>query len=158
MGKKLLIFIATSALLLQAQQLKITAEHFEGDEAKGISVFTGNVKIKKGSDELNASKVSIFINANKKPSKYVAEGNVSFFIKTESNATYRGTSQKAIFLPLKKEYQFFTDVHLFQINEHKEIDGDQVTVNTALGQAKAVGGAKKPVTMVFDLSDNNESK
>lgn len=158
MRKQLLIFIASSILLLQAQQLKITAEHFEGDESKGVSVFSGNVKIKKGSDELNASKVSIYIDANRKPSKYIAQGNVSFFIKTESNATYRGSSQKVIFLPQKKEYQFYTNVHLLQLNEHKQIDGDEVIVNTALGQAKAIGAAKKPVVMVFDISDENVSK
>ena len=158
MRKQLLIFIASSTLLLQAQQLKITAEHFEGDESKGVSVFSGNVKIKKGSDELNASKVSIYIDANRKPSKYIAQGNVSFFIKTESNATYHGSSQKVIFLPQKKEYQFYTNVHLLQLNEHKQIDGDEVIVNTALGQAKAIGAAKKPVVMVFDISDENVSK
>lgn len=156
-NKLFLTFMTVSTLLLHAEQLKITAEHFEGDELKGVSVFTGDVKIKKGLDELNASTVSIYIDANKKPSKYVAQGDVSFFIKTESNATYRGNSQKAVFLPQKKEYQFYTDVHLLQINEHKQINGDKVIVNTELGQAKAVGAKKKPVIMVFDLADNNES-
>ncbi|HFU74588.1 MAG TPA: lipopolysaccharide transport periplasmic protein LptA, partial [Helicobacteraceae bacterium] len=139
----MLTIITTTTLLLQAEQLKITAEHFQGDEQKGISVFTGNVKIKKGRDELNASKVSIYIDTNRKPSKYVAQGDVSFFIKTDSNATYRGRSQKAVFLPQKKEYQFYKDVHLLQINEHKQIDGDEVVVNTELGQARAIGAKRK---------------
>ena len=141
-----------------AEQLKIVADSFDADEKKGISVFIGNVKIKKVSDELNASKVTVYTDAQRKPQKMVAEGGVSFYIKTDTNDTYRGTSKKAVLLPTKRVYEFHTDVHLQQINQKKEITGDKVIIDTIKGKAFAKGAERKPVIMVFDIPDKNESK
>jgi lipopolysaccharide export system protein LptA len=155
---KLFFTLTVCVLLLNAEQLKVIAEKFDGDEKKGISVFTGNVKIKKGLDELNATKVTVYTNAQRKPEKMVAEGDVSFFVVTETKDTYSGKSQKAVFLPIEKQYQFYTDVHLMQLNEKKEITGDEVIIDTIKGKAYAKGMQKKPVIMIFDVPDNNETK
>ena len=63
----------------------IDADNFQGDDKKGISTFTGNVKIKKGQDKLNANKVDIFFITDKKtnnrtPLKYEATGKADFEI------------------------------------------------------------------------------
>jgi len=94
-------------LSLQAEQLKIVAKSFNGDEKSGVTVFKGNVQITKGSDELNASIVTVYTNAKRKPTKYVAKGKVSFYIKTQNRAVYQGKAEKAVFLPTKKEYHFY---------------------------------------------------
>ena len=146
------------AVLATGEELKIIAESFDADESKGISHFTGNVQIKKGSDELNASNVTIYTDEKRRPSKYVAQGDVSFVIHMENNDTYVGQAQKAVFLPQEKEYRFYTDVHLKQLNELKQIDGDEVIVSTLKGRAVAKGGAKKPVIMTFQLDDEEEVK
>lgn len=155
-------YLFTLVLLLTlcegAEELRIVAENFDADEQKGISVFTGNVKIEKGGDELNASRVVIYVDKNRKPSKYIAEGNVSFCIQTENNDTYNGSSQKVVFIPSEKLYKFYTDVHLRQINQHKEINGDEVFLDVLRGRAIAKGAEKKPVIMTFQLDDKNETK
>ena len=141
---------------LQAEQLKVVAKSFSGDEKSGITVFKGNVKITKGSDKLNASIVTVYTNAKRKPTKYVAKGNVSFYIKTQSNAIYKGKAEKAVFIPSKKEYHFYKNVHIEQLDEKKEINGEEVVISTVDGKARAKGGESKPVIMTFEIEDEDE--
>ncbi|WP_345978191.1 lipopolysaccharide transport periplasmic protein LptA [Sulfurimonas sp. HSL3-7] len=145
-------------LSLQAAQLKIVAKSFEGDEKRGITVFRGNVKITKESDQLNADVVTVYTDAKRKPTKYEAQGKVSFFIEAENNATYRGSAERAIFIPSKKEYHFYTNVHIEQINEKKEINGEEVVVSTVEGRARAKGGDQTPVIMTFEIDEGEEKK
>lgn len=151
----LLIFFIT---VLNAEKIKVEAEKFSTDEKKGLTVFTGNVIIEKGNDEINASKITIYTDAEHRPTQIVAVGNVSFFIETETGDTYAGRSQRAVLKPLEKSYHFFTNVHLKQLNRHQEIDGDEVYVNTLKGTAIAKGAEKKPVIMVFDIAEKDKTK
>ena len=150
----LLILIETA----HAKELKIISKSFEGNEQKGISTFFGDVQIIMGIDEMNASKVIIYTDKDRSPYKYIAEGKVSFFISTENNSTYQGSAERAVFLPNEGEYQFFKNVHLRQLNDRKQIDGDEVIVNTKDGTATAKGGDKKPVIMIFNIKDKKGSK
>ncbi|WP_345981072.1 lipopolysaccharide transport periplasmic protein LptA [Sulfurimonas sp. HSL3-2] len=154
---KTVFALLLSSSVLFGNELKVTADSFDGDEKKGIAIFQGDVKIKRGVDELNASKVTIYTDEKHEPIKMVAEGNVSFFVKTDNNSTYTGQAQKTIYLPKIKEYQFYTNVHLRQINEKKQIDGDKVILNTIDGKAIAQGANKEPVIMIFNIKDKNES-
>ena len=155
---KFLVFLILLSSILLSEELKIKAQSFNTDENKGLSIFDGNVSIVKGVDEINASKIMIYTDKNKKPSKFIAFGNVSFYIKTEDNATYKGNAQKIIYLPIKKEYHFFTNVHLEQINTKKIILGEEVVLKTIDGQAYAKGAEKEPVIMIFDLPEKEEKK
>ena len=125
------IFLTTA---LFAQELKVKAKLFTADQKSGISVFEGDVNIVKGVDELNASKVTIHTNANQEPTKFIAEGDSSFYIKTVDGSVYSGKAQKVIYLPKEKEYHFFQSVHLKQINEKKEIIGEEVVLKTTEGK------------------------
>jgi lipopolysaccharide export system protein LptA len=151
-----LIISGLLSALYAAEQLKIVADAFSANEKTGRSVFEGHVSIKKGSDELNASRVEVFTAPDRTPTKYIAEGSASFFLKTEDNSTYQGRAQKVIFLPLKQEYRFYGNVHLMQINEHKQIDGEEVVVNIQEGTAAAKGAKKQPVIMIFDLPEEDK--
>jgi len=142
----------------QAEQLKVVAKSFNGDEKTGITIFQGDVKIKKGADELNATTVTIYTNAKHKPTKYVATGKVSFYIKTENSSIYQGKAEKAIFLPAKSEYHFYKNVHIEQLDEKKEINGEEVVIGTVEGKARAKGGKSKPVIMTFELEDKKDKK
>ncbi len=144
---------SVSITLFAAKQLQIEADRFEGNEKSGRSVFEGHVKIRMGRDELNASRVEVYTDAERRPVKYVADGHASFFLKTDDNATYRGRAEKVVFRPLEQEYRFFGDVHLMQVNEHKQIDGEEVVVNIKKGTAKAKGARDQPVIMIFDLPE-----
>jgi lipopolysaccharide export system protein LptA len=142
---------------LLAEQVKITADAFEGNEKKGITVFSGNVKIKKNRDELNASKVTVFTDKERSPYRYEAEGDVSFYIDLpDNNATYKGDAGKVVYLPLKQEYQLYTDVHLYQLGTNRKVFGDKVMLNAIDGNAKALGKEKTPVIMIFNVKEKDE--
>lgn len=154
--KYILILTIFLQLGLFAEELKIKANTFSADQHKGISVFSGDVTIKKGSDELNASKVTVYINKSNKPTKFVATGGVNFRLATKKGAQYEGKANKVIFLPQKKEYKFYENVHLKQINEKKEIIGDEVVLEIENGKAFAKGATKEPVIMIFDIDEKKE--
>lgn len=143
---------------LFAEELKVTSDSFNADENKGISVFEGNVNIIKNRDELNASKVEIYTDEQNKPTKFIATGDVSFVIETKQGTQYSGVANKAIYLPADKEYHFFQNVRLSQLNEKKEIQGEEVVLKTIDGKAYAKGVVQKPVIMIFDIPKNEEEE
>ena len=155
--RKILIALCLISAVF-AEQLKIKAIKFYGDEKKGVSIFTGNVNVQKASDELNTSKLTVYVDGNKKPTKFVAVGDVSFVLKAEDNTTYFGNSQKAIYFPKKKQYNFYTDVHLQQIGDSKVVEGDEVILNLLESKAYAVGHEKKPVFMIFEVQEEKKAK
>jgi len=140
--------------LVFAEELKIKANSFTSDQNTGISVFTGDVHIQKKNDKLNASKVTIYIDKNRKPTKFIALGNVSFSITTKEGSVYDGVAGKVIYYPKKKEYYFYNNVHLKQLNDKKEIMGDEVVLKTTDGKAYAKGFKKEPVIMIFDIGED----
>ena len=141
---------------LLAQELRVKANSFKADEKAGISIFSGDVNIIKHNDELNASKVTIYTDAEHKPTKYVAKGDVAFKISTSKGAIYMGKAQEVIYLPKEKEYHFYKDVHLSQLDEQKEIIGDEVVLKTVEGTAYAKGQKSGPVIMIFNIPDEEE--
>jgi lipopolysaccharide export system protein LptA len=157
--KKILMILTILTSALYAEQVKIIADAFEGNEKEGLTIFSGNVKITKGSDELNASKVTVHTDKERKPYQYEAEGDVSFYIDLkDNNMTYKGDAGKVVYFPLKKEYQFFKDVHLYQIGTNRKVFGDEVNLNAKDGNAKAIGKDKTPVIMIFNVEDKKQDK
>ena len=151
--KYMILFTLLLTSLLNAEDLKIKANSFKADENTGISVFSGDVGVVKKNDELNASEVTIYVNKEKQPIKFVALGNVSFTIETKQGAIYNGVAGKVIYLPNKKEYHFFKNVHLKQTDEKKEIIGEEVVLKTTEGKAYAKGVKSDPVIMIFNIPD-----
>ena len=151
--KYMILFTLLLTSLLNAEELKIKANSFKADENTGISVFSGDVGVVKKNDELNASEVTIYVNKEKQPIKFVALGNVSFTIETKQGAIYNGVAGKVIYLPNKKEYHFFKNVHLKQTDEKKEIIGEEVVLKTTEGKAYAKGVKSDPVIMIFNIPD-----
>jgi len=156
--KYIILFTLFLTSLLNAEDLKIKANSFKADENTGISVFSGNVNIIKKNDELNASEVTIYTDKKNQPIKFIAVGDVSFVIETKQGAIYQGQAGKVIYLPNEKEYHFFKDVHLKQVNEKKEIIGEEVVLKTTQGKAYAKGVESEPVIMIFNIPDEEEAK
>ncbi len=152
------LFLLSFFLLfsVHASQLKVVAKSFNTNEKSGVTVFSGDVQITKDADELNASKVTVHTDAKRKPTKYIAEGSVSFFIETENKTAYQGTAGKVIFIPAKKEYLFYMNVHIEQLDDKKEINGEEVVINTVEGKAHAKGGSTKPVIMTFEIEEESK--
>jgi len=145
-----MLFLNTLSL---AQELKIRADSVQADEKKGYSLFLGSVNIVKKNDELNASKVTIYTDKKHKPTKFVATGDVKFNITTETGSKYSGKANRVVYLPKTKEYQFYENVTLKQLDDKKEIHGDEVILNTNDGKAYAKGLTKEPVIMIFDIDE-----
>ncbi|MFA5214485.1 lipopolysaccharide transport periplasmic protein LptA [Sulfuricurvum sp.] len=158
MIKKLVLLLSLSTIYLCAEELKVISDNFKGDQQKGISVFTGRVTVTKGFDELNSTKLTIFTDKDRKPIKYLAEGNVSFYIVTEMNEKYKGKSQIAIYLPNESEYHFYKKADLIRLDNYRRIKGDKVIVNTVSGNATADSIDNEPVVMIFTMEDKNTTK
>lgn len=156
--KFLLFLLFFLVATLMSEDLKVKANKFSSDEKSGISIFVGDVNVVKGADELNASKVTIYTNKEHKPTKFMAEGHASFRIVTEEGALYRGRAQKVVYYPIEKEYHFFKDVYLQQIDENKEISGDEVVLKSIEGTAYAKGAAKEPVIMIYTMPEKEEKE
>lgn len=155
---KIIILIIFITLTLFSQELRVKSKSFNADQKKGISIFEGTVNMIKGNDELNASKVTIYTDTQQKPTKFIAEGDASFTILTEEKAMYVGKAQKVIYIPETKEYYFYKNVHLKQIDERKEIIGDEVVLKTIDGKAYANGAKDEPVVMIFDMPEEKDKK
>lgn len=154
---KIFIFLTLflSSFLL-SKELQIKANQFQTDEKTGITVFEGNVNIITGEDELNASKITIFTNKKREPIKFIADGGVSFFITTKELDRYKGIANKVIYIPEKKEYYFYKNVRLEQLNDTKVIIGEEVVLKTTDGEAYAKGADKDPVIMIFDMPEKED--
>lgn len=158
MFKKFVFVFSFISVFLNAEELKVISDNFQGDQQKGVSIFTGNVKVTKGFDELNSTKLTIYTDKDRKPVKYLAEGNVSFYIVTEMKERYKGKSQIAIYLPNESEYHFYKKVDLIRLDDYRRVTGDKVVVNTVVGNATADSAGNEPVVMIFTLEDKNTTK
>ncbi len=152
---RILPFIMLLSLVLYSEELTVSADLFESDEKKGLTLFTGNVSILKGKDTLSANSVEIYTDSQRRPVKFIANGNVHFSIHANTNA-YTGNAQQAIFLPQIKEYHFYNGVRLTQLGSNNTIKGDKIIVNLLKGTAMAQGDSTKPVTMTFQINDSKE--
>ena len=61
-----------------------------------------------------------------------------------------------IFYPIKKEYHFYKKVNIQQLDEKKEIIGEEVVISTVEGKAYAKGDGKKPVIMTFEIEEEKK--
>jgi len=154
------LLILASLLSAQTQQLVIDAKNFEADDKKGISVFSGDVKIKMDKDILNAQKVEIFFvnkkgSTSKTPSKYVATGKVDFEIVSKLKH-YVGNGDKIIYSPIKQEYTVIGNGFLQEKNDDRKIYGDKIYVNQLTGEARVNGSDNKPVRFIINIERGSE--
>ena len=152
--------ICSTLLLAQSETLVIDAQDFQADDKKGISTFTGNVKIKMGQDKLNADKVDVYFATdkdNKKvPLKYEATGKADFEIVTKDKH-YIGNGDKIIYSPQKQEYTIIGNGFLQEKNDDRKVYGDTIYVNQISGEAKVKGSENKPVRFIINV-DRGEDK
>ncbi|MDO6826917.1 lipopolysaccharide transport periplasmic protein LptA [Poseidonibacter sp. 1_MG-2023] len=154
------LLVCSTLLLGQTQQLVIDAQNFEANDKKGISTFTGNVKIQMGKDKLNAQKVDIYFvtkkeSSGKIPSKYIATGNVDFEIITDVKH-YIGKGNKVIYSPLKQEYTILGNGFLQEKNDDRKIYGEKIYVNQLSGEAKVSGSDNKPVRFIINIERGSQ--
>jgi lipopolysaccharide export system protein LptA len=160
--KKYLIgtLFCSTLLFAQSETLIIDAQNFQADDKKGISIFTGNVKIKMGEDKLNAQRVDVFFETDKKtnnktPLRYEATGKADFEIVTKDKH-YVGNGDKIIYSPQKEEYTIIGNGFIHEQNDDRKIYGDTIYVNQLSGEAKVKGSENKPVKFIINVDRGNK--
>jgi len=157
--KYLLLPLLAISTLFSSQQVEITADHFEASDVKKVTKFIGNVHMLKGVDELNASKVYVYFDANKKPIKYEAIGNVKFIITmNDGKKVYKGESGRLVYIPKTEIYELYENVKLFDTKLDRTLIGEKVFVDKQSGKARVEGSKEKPVKFIFKIEENNASK
>jgi len=154
------LFLSTSLLFAQADKLIIDAKNFETNDAKGLSTFTGNVKLKLTKDKLSSDKLEIYVKAqtkgkNKKPLKYIATGNVNFEIFSKKKH-YKGKGNKVIYNPIKQEYTVIGNGYIKEVSEDRELFGERIFINQLNGSAKVSGSKKKPVRFILNIENGDK--
>lgn len=146
--------ICSTLLLAQSETLMIDAQNFEADDKKGLSIFTGNVKIKMGEDKLNADRVDVYFATDKNnvkvPLKYEATGKADFEIITKEKH-YIGNGDKVIYSPQKEEYTILGNGFLQEKNDNRKVYGDTIYVNQLTGEARVKGSEQKPVKFIINV-------
>lgn len=141
-----------------AEELQIDAQKLFADEKKGVTIASGNVKMVKGDDKLNADKVSVFVSNDRKPLKLEAVGNVDFVLLTEDGRRLKGKSDTLIYLIIEKEYQLIGKAEVQEIGKPNFIRGEKILLNNESGVVNVESSSKAPVRVIIDLNDMQENK
>ncbi|XPV69942.1 MAG: LptA/OstA family protein [Halarcobacter sp.] len=156
----LAFFISLS--FAQQEKLVIDANSFEADDKRGISVFTGNVKLKMGNDRLNANKLEIYVDTKSKsksktPTKYIATGAVDFEIHSKGKI-FIGNGNRVIYNPSKQEYTVIGKGYIKEKVEQREIYADKIFINQLTGSARVSGSEDKPVRFILNIDNSGKQQ
>ncbi len=148
----LLIYLLYSQLFgLDENEVRIEAKIFEANEKDKLSIFSGDVKILKGKDEINSSTVKIYFDNDNQPKQYEFIDKVSFKLHIKDGKTYLGQANKVHLFPKTEKYIFSDSVVIIELESGRRLEGDKVSLDGISGSARIIGGSKKPVVMSFKL-------
>ncbi|PAF42068.1 lipopolysaccharide transport periplasmic protein LptA [Helicobacter sp. 11S03491-1] len=138
------------------ETLEITAKKFSSNDAKGITIIEGDVHIKKSKDTLEADKVIIYTDKNRKPQSYEAQGNVKFHIFMQDGREIKGHSDKLTYNAQSGEYRLIQNAVVNEIGKANTIRGEEIIVNNENGYANVIGSENKPAKFIFNLDDTQQ--
>ena len=158
--RNFLIFAFCAAAIAYASEVEITAKKYDGDDKSGISKFSGNVKVVKGSDILTADTVTVFTDQSRKPSKMEATGNASFMMTQEGPKTYKGKAKTIFYIPNQKEYLLVGNAEVEYVEEKRKVFGERILINETTKKASVVGDEanSKPAKFIFYIDDKKDNK
>lgn len=143
---------------MAAENVEITADHFEASQLKKITEFIGNVHMKKGSDELNASKVVVYFDEKRRPIRYEAVGESRFIIHMQNGSYYTGRADRLVYRPDRELYELYGNVVLKEPKLDRTIIGEKVVVEKSSGRANVEGDDGKPVKFIFKVEEPSDGK
>lgn len=152
------IILISSLFGVDENEVRIEANIFEANEKDRVSIFSGNVKIYKGKDEINSSTVKIYFDANNQPEKYEFIEDVTFNIHIKDEVIYLGKADKIHLFPNSKKYILSGGVQIFEVKSGRKIEGNRVSLDAISGSARIIGGNRKPVIMSFTIEDKIKQK
>lgn len=136
-------------------EIRIEANIFEANEKEKLSIFSGEVRIYKGKDEINSSTVKINFDDKNQPEKYEFLENVSFNIQIKDSIHYLGKANKVYLFPNTEKYIFSGSVEITEKITGRKIEGDRVSLDGKTGSARIIGGDNRPVVMSFKIDKHN---
>ena len=151
---KYLVFFLT-AVVLFAAEVEITADKFVADEAKGVSVFNGNVHVVRGKDELKADKVVIKFDKKRQPTLYTATGHAQAKLGIKGKR-YFAKGETLIYNPIAQKYIIRKNAFLQEVNKDKEIYAEVINVDQAKGYYEVNSKKNRPVKFIFKLKDKKK--
>ncbi|RDU57878.1 LptA/OstA family protein [Helicobacter sp. MIT 99-5507] len=148
-----IIFIFISVFLYADDTLEVKALHFKADELKGIIELNENVEIKRGKDELYASKVIINIDKDRMPTNYSAYGGVDFVVVTKDNRILKGKANEVYYNAINGEYKLVGDSKVIEDGTTNAVTGEEIIINNDIGYVNITGTSKKPAKIIFKLEE-----
>ncbi len=152
MKKLFILFMCLYSSHLVADVVDIKADHFYANDINHEAYFEGNAKIKQGSNEFNASKITVFFNDKKKAEKYIAKGDVKFDL-IENGIHYVGQTNIVTYSPKSSEYFFEGNVILQDLSNNRVIRAESISLDLKTGLADIKGNSTQPVHFRFEIED-----
>jgi lipopolysaccharide transport protein LptA len=134
----------------------ITSKEFRSNMKEDISIFKNSVNLTQNNSTIKANKIKIYtknINNTKYITKYIAQDNISFDIKT-SNKHYIGSSQKIEYNTNTKIYTFLGKTNIEELVENRKLTGNKIVIDTQNHKSKITGTKSKPIR--FTITPNSE--
>ena len=121
----------------QEQPLYLEADGAELDEAKSLSIYTGNVFVKQGSMELRGDGVRVHHDAERKPEFIVAIGSPATYVQQMEGAEHpvEAEALRIEYDRTKDEITLIDQAVLFQGED--TFRSDRIVYDRAKGQVKA---------------------
>jgi len=146
------LFIFFITIFSFASEMEIHSNHFEYNQTSNISKFIGDVNITKEKDNILSDTLFIYMDKNKTLDKLIAIGNVKFIIN-EKNSTYKGRSDKVIYIVPTQIVIFEGKVKILRLPENQKLYGDKVIINKKEGTAEVLGEKNKPIKFVIKVKE-----
>ena len=154
---KRILFLFIGIFLWADDTLEVKALHLNADENKGIIELNDDVEVKRGRDELHASKVIKHIDKNRMPTNYAAYGGVDFVVVTKDNRILQGEANEVYCNALNGEYRLVGNSKVVEKGTTNAVRGEEIIINNDIGYVNITGTSKQPAKIIFKLEeDKNE--
>lgn len=151
-----ILFVLIGAFLYANDNLEVKALHFKADETKGIIELEEDVEVKRGKDELYASKVIINIDKDRMPTNYSAYGGVDFVVVTKDNRRLKGEADEVHYNALSGEYRLVGNSKVIEDGVTNMVMGEEIIINNDIGYVNITGTQQKPAKLIFKLDENDK--
>ncbi|OGT71648.1 MAG: lipopolysaccharide transport periplasmic protein LptA [Gammaproteobacteria bacterium RIFCSPLOWO2_02_FULL_56_15] len=121
----------------QDQPIEIEASSWELDARKNVTVYTGNVVVKRGSIRMTGEKMTIYYTENEEIDSLIVEGNPATYRQLPDNSQVYDESRA-----MRIEFHEFENLVILiekaeVIQERSRFSGDRIEYDTKLSQIKA---------------------
>ncbi|MGP1561963.1 MAG: lipopolysaccharide transport periplasmic protein LptA [Helicobacteraceae bacterium] len=155
---KLFLIFLWFACAAFGEKVEINADFVTANNNKGVTDFKGNVVITKNKDIMKADTVRVFMNEAKEIQKIFAFGNASFYVVTDKNQVFQGTSKNFTYYPDKKEIVLTGDAMVEDVLNARKLFGEEIVFDENTQLANVRGKEKEPVKVIFDIPDKKDGK